>query len=87
MWGEGAVLVISPQVHSEYTIEPEIFARRKVLRTLPPGLVGQNLFRKFLSCVNHYIQHMATFIMSAKFYFTEYFCNTRVAGLAKIFVQ
>ena len=39
----------------------------------------------FLSCVNDYIEDMATFTTLAKIYSTEYFCNTKVAGLGKIF--
>ena len=39
---------------------------------------------KFLSCVNDY---MATCIALAKTYSAEYFCNTKVAGLGRIFVQ
>ena len=30
---------------------------------------------------------MATFIVLAKIYFIEYFCNTKVPGLGEIFVQ
>ena len=41
----------------------------------------------FLSCVNDDIEHMATFIVLAKNYSIEYFCNTNVAGLGEIFVQ
>ena len=39
----------------------------------------------FLSCVIDYIEDMVTFIALAKIYFTEYFCNTKVAGLGEIF--
>ena len=42
---------------------------------------------KFLSCVNDYIEDMATFTTLAKIYCTEYFCNTKVAGLGEIFVK
>ena len=41
----------------------------------------------FLSCVNDYIEDMATFTTLAKIYSTEYFCNTKVAGLGKIFIK
>ena len=40
----------------------------------------------FLSCVNDRIDDMATFTALAKIYSTEYFCNTKVAGLGEIFV-
>ena len=39
----------------------------------------------FLSCVNDYIEHMVAFTVLAKFYSIEYFCNTKVPGLGKIF--
>ena len=40
----------------------------------------------FLSCVNDYIEDMATFTALAKIYSIEYFCNTKVSGLGEIFV-
>ena len=42
---------------------------------------------KFLSCVNDYIEDMATFTALVKIYSTKYFCNTKVAGLGEIFVK
>ncbi len=45
------------------------------------------LSTNFLSCVNDYIEDIATFTSLAKICSTEYFCNTKVAGLGKIFVQ
>ena len=41
----------------------------------------------FLSCVNDYIEDMATFTALAKIYFTKYFCNTKVSGVGEIFVK
>ena len=41
----------------------------------------------FLSRVNNYIEDMATFTASVKIYSTEYFYNTKVAGLGDFFVQ
>ena len=45
------------------------------------------LSHEFLSCVNDYIEDMATLIALVKIYFTEYFCNTKLAGLGEIFVK
>ena len=41
----------------------------------------------FSSCVNDYMEDIATFTALAKIYSTEYFCSTKVAGLGKLFVQ
>ena len=41
----------------------------------------------FLSCVNDYIEDMATFTALVKIYSTKYFCSTKVAGLGEIFVK
>ena len=38
----------------------------------------------FLSCVNDYIEDIANFTTLVKIYSTEYFCNTKVAGLGEI---
>ena len=52
----------------------------------PPYLIARN-FRQFhhllslVSCVNDYIEDMATFTALVKIYSTEYFCNAKVAGL------
>ena len=46
-----------------------------------------NLSVNFLPGVNDYIEDMATFTTLAKIYSPEYFCNTKGAGLGKIFVQ
>ena len=55
---------------------------------LPSALIDKNFItRIFLSCVNDYIEDMATFTALAKIYSTKYFCNTKVGGLGKIFVQ
>ena len=40
----------------------------------------------FLPYVNDYKEDMVTFTALAKIYSTEYFCNTKVAGLGEIFV-
>ena len=42
-----------------------------------------------LSCLNDYIEYniMVTFTALTKIYSIEYFCNTTVPGLGKIFVQ
>ena len=39
----------------------------------------------FLSCVNNYIEHMATFTVLAIIYSIEYFCIQKYLGLAKSF--
>ena len=39
-----------------------------------------------MSFVKECIEDMATFTMLAKFFSTKYFCNTKVAGLGKIFI-
>ena len=39
----------------------------------------------FLSHVNDYIQPVVSFVAWVKIYSTEYFCNTRVAGLDEFF--
>ena len=72
------------------TIYAEIFARRKFSPISPSALYWRNFYCvNFLSCVyvNDYIEDMATFTALAKIYSTEYFCNTKVAGLGEIFVQ
>ena len=56
----------------------EIFARRTFSPISPLN---------FLSCVNNYIEDMATFTALAKIYSIEYFCNTNVPGLGEIFVK
>ena len=45
------------------------------------------ILQVFLSHVNDYIEPVVTFVARAKIYSTEYFCNTRVAGLDEFFVQ
>ncbi len=45
------------------------------------------LFMIFLSCANDYIEDMTTFTALENIYSTEYFYNTKVAGLGEIFVQ
>ena len=46
------------------------------------------LSANFLSCViNDYIEDMVTFTTLVKIYSTEYFYNTKVAGLGETFVQ
>ena len=45
----------------------------------------QNLSHEFfLSSVNDYIEDMVIFTALAKTYSTEYFCNTKVAGLGEV---
>ena len=53
------------------TVQPEIFTWRKVL---PLALMGKICYSAiFLSCVNDYIEPMATFYCMGKKYFTTYF--------------
>ena len=66
-----------------YTVEPEIFARRKLHKFRHLVLLVNILSHDFLSCVNSYIEHMVIFTVLAKIYSIEYFCNTMVAGLGK----
>ena len=62
-----------------YTIYAEIFAI---------CCHWQNFYHvNFLSCVNDYVEDMATFTAFAKIYSTKYFCNARVSGVGKIFVK
>ena len=51
-------------------------------RIFCPVLTTNILFR-----VNYYIEDMVTFMALVKIYSTEYFCNAKVAGIGKIFVQ
>ena len=51
------------------------------------NLLVKILFHEFLSCINDYIERMAIFTALAKTYSIEYFCNTEVPRLGKIFVQ
>ena len=61
------------------------FYQEKVSPILPPAIIGEIfIFANFLSCVNDYIEDMATFTVLAKIYSTKYFCNTKVSGLGKI---
>ena len=47
----------------------------------------QNLYHaNFLSCVNDYIEDLATFTALAKIYSIKYFCNTKVSGLGEVHV-
>ena len=50
-------------------------------------LLAKFLLYEFLSCVTKYIEDMVSFTALAKICSTEYFCNTKVAGIGKIFVQ
>ena len=63
------------------------FTRRKCSPISPSALIGEILSRKFLSCVNDYVEDMVTFTTLVKIYSTKYFCNTKVAGLGEIFVK
>ena len=65
-----------------HTVYAEIFANFAICS------YWRNFYRtNFLSCVNDYIEDMATFTALAKIYSTEYFCNTKVARLGEIFVH
>ena len=49
----------------------------------PSALIGKiSVTRIFVQCYD-YIEDMVTFTTLVKLYSTEYFCNTKVAGLAK----
>ena len=50
-------------------------------------LLANFLLREFLSRVDDYPEDMMTFTALAKIYSTEYFCDTKVAGVDEIFVQ
>ena len=64
-----------------------VLYRQKFSPILPPAIIGEIfLSANFLSCVNDYIEDMATFTTLAKIYSTEYFCNTKVSGLGETFV-
>ena len=53
----------------------------------PPVLVRKIFIREFfLSCVNDYIEDMATLTVFAKIYSTEYFFNMTTPGLDEFFV-
>ena len=66
-----------------YTIQLEIFARRKFLPILPPALIGENLSTNFISHVKNCIANMATFTALAK---VENYYNTKIAELGKNFI-
>ena len=66
----------------QYTVYVEIFANFAICSHW-----RNFLSCKFLSCVNDYIEDMATFTALVKIYSTKYFCNTKVAGLGEIFVK
>ena len=61
----------------------QLLYSRKVSPIWPPALMDE----KFFVLCYDYIKDMATFTALAKVYSTEYFCNTKVAGVGKIFVQ
>ena len=69
------------------TVYVEIFARRKFSLISPSALIGEIFMMNFLSCVHDYIEDMVTFTALMKTYSTEYFFNTKVAGLGEIFVK
>ena len=60
------------------------FHQEKIFATF---IVVKFFSRKFLSCVNDYMEDMVTFTALVKIYSPEYFCNTKVAGLGEIFVE
>ena len=64
------------------------FRQRKNFRQSCHLLLFVKFYQQnFLSSVNDYIEDMAIFTTLAKIYSTEYFFNTKVAGLGEIFVQ
>ena len=64
------------------------FRQEKIFTNFAICSYWQNIYpANFLSCVNDYIEDMVTFTALVKIYFTEYFCNTTVAGLGEFFVQ
>ena len=70
-----------------YTVQAEIFRQEKIFANFTTCSRWRNfLSANFLSCVNDYIEDMATFTALAKIYSIECFCNTKVAGLGEIFV-
>ena len=65
-----------------YTVYVEIFAN------FATCFCWRNFYyENFLSCINDYIEDMATFMALAKIYSTEYFCTTKVAGIGEKFVK
>ena len=61
------------------------FRQEKIFANFAICSLWQNFYHaNFLSCVNDYIEYMATFTALAK---NIYFCNTNVSGLGEIFVK
>ena len=75
--------MLGSEGHKVCTNISEILYSQKFSPVSPPALMGEIL----LSCVDDYIEDMVTFTTLEKIYPTEYFCNTKVAGLDEIFVQ
>ena len=73
------------------TVYVESFARRKIFANFANfaiDFIGKIFYHTtFLSCVDDYIEDMATFTTLAKIYSTNYFCNTKVDGPGEIFVK
>ena len=68
------------------TVYTEIFTRRKNFRQFHHLLsLAKILSANYLSCVNDYIEDMATFIALVKICSTGYFCNTKIAWLGEFF--
>ena len=65
-----------------YHIIHRNFHQEKILPTSPSTLIGK--YFCLLSCVKDCIEDMATFTALVN---TNFFCNTKVAGLGEIFIQ
>ena len=62
--------------------------QEKIFANFTTCLCGQNFYPvNSLSHIDDYTEDMTTFTALAKIYSGKYFCNTRVAGIGKIFVQ
>ena len=63
------------------------FHQEKLSIILLLALIGENIISKFFVLCYDYREDIATFTALVKNFSTEYFYNTKVARLGKIFVQ
>ena len=76
-WECGSYLIPQNHIHVN-------FHQEKIFTNFAICSHWRNFYHtNFLSSVNDYIEDKAIFTTLAKICFTEYFCSTKVAGLAK----
>ena len=88
-WGScdsATVLYVTTACLTSYRICRN-FRQEKIFTNLAICSYWRNFYCvNFLSCVNDYVEDVATFTALVKIYSTEYFCNTKVGGLDENFV-